>query len=327
MDNSNFQSGTSLSEALKQRSLTVIVVETLFYSLTVLVALIGNTCVLLAVYRNPRLRTVPNYYIASLAISDILLPLLCAPCSMAVFVLGYWPFSDNVCQVQGYFVMILAFVSLQVLALTAINRFYRMSRTNRYRSLFSKKNTVIMIASSCVIACMEPLPYLLTGRRYVFHPGKRFCFQTLEVSGPNVLVYAYVGVPMFTLCLCYVLVFYKIRAHQRTVQSLRSASLVHYAITKADLKVTKILFVTVLGFLSCWTPISVIDLIDIFRGKTSFPPKVYVIYFFLGNLSGVFNPLIYGMLNRNFREEYRTIFTFKKHRSSVRQICLSHQNH
>ena len=104
----------------------VVICETFFYLLIISMAIAGNSCVLLAVYRNSRLRTVPNYYIVSLAISDILLPLLCAPYSVAVAIVGHWPFNDSVCQSQGFFVIILACASLLILTLTAINRFFRM---------------------------------------------------------------------------------------------------------------------------------------------------------------------------------------------------------
>lgn len=177
-----------------------------------------------------------------------------------------------------------------------------------------------MISFCFGLACMEPLPYLVSGRRYVFHPGKLFCFQTTEISIPNLLVYVFVGVPTFTLSICYVLVFKKMRIHQRTVQNLRSSSLAEDSITLADVKVTKILFVTVMGFLACWTPISVIDFVDTFRGKVSFPRQVYVLYFILGNLSGAINPFVYGVLNSNFRQEYKKIFNFRKRSSRSQSI-------
>ena len=318
---------TSLGEELKNRKEAVVICEAFFYFLTILVAVIGNSSVLLAVYRNRRLRTIPNYFIASLAISDILLPLLCAPYSVTVVIIGFWPFSHNACQAQGFFVIILACSSLLILTLTAINRFYRIVRTKHYRRIFTKPNTVIMIGFCCGLACMEPLPYLLSGRYYVFHPGKLFCFQTSELSIPNLLVYVYVGLPTFTLCICYVLVFKRIRIHQRTIQNLRSSSLAEENITHADVKVTKILFVTVMGFLACWTPISVIDFVDTFRGEVTFPREVYVLYFILGNLSGAINPFVYGVLNRNFRQEYKKIFMIRKGNSRVQRLQLDSTDH
>lgn len=136
----------NLAKELLNRDQKVVIFETFFYLLTISVAVVGNSCVLLAVYRNSRLRTIPNYFIVSLAISDILLPLLCAPYSIAVAIVGYWPFNDGVCQSQGFFVIILACASLLTLTLTAINRFYRMVLTKHYRQIFTKWKTLTMIA-------------------------------------------------------------------------------------------------------------------------------------------------------------------------------------
>ncbi|XP_022803096.1 melatonin receptor type 1B-B-like [Stylophora pistillata] len=313
---------TTLAKELQNRDRKVVICETFFYLLIISVAIIGNSCVLLAVYRNSRLRTIPNYYIVSLAISDILLPLLCAPNSIVVAIVGYWPFNDNVCQTQGFFVIILACASLLTLTLTAINRFYRLVLTKRYRRIFTKRRTLIMIAFGVGLACLEPLPYLISGRRYVFHPGKLFCFQTAEISFPNFIVYFYVGVPTFTLSICYALVFRQIRIHRRTVQNLRSCSTAVDNITHADVRVTKILFITVMGLLACWMPIAVIDFIDTFRGEVSFPRQVYVFYLFLGNFSGAINPFLYGFLNRNLRREYRKIFSLRKRNSRLQHLQI-----
>ena len=303
----------ALTEELRQRGEALFIFETFFYILTVSVAIIGNWFVLLAVYRNTQLRTIPNYFIASLAISDILLPLLCAPQAITVVVLGRWPFNHDVCQAQGFFVIILACASLQILTLTAINRFYRIVQTRHYKRIFTKSKTTRMIVLCFILALLEPLPYLFSGRRYVFHPGKMFCFQTTEISVPNLLVYVYVGVPTFTLSICYFLVFRKMRSHQQTVQSnLQSSSTDE--ITHRDIKITKILFITVIGFLACWTPIAVIDFVDTFRGEVTFPRQVYFFYLLLGNLSGVINPFVYGVLNKNFRDEYKKLFLCKKRR-------------
>ena len=175
-----------------------------------------------------------------------------------------------------------------------------------------------MIAFGVGVACLEPLPYLLSGRSYVFHPGKLFCFQTGEISLPNFIVYFYVGLPTFTLSICYALVFRQMRIHRRTVQNLRSCAMAVDNITHADIRVTKILFITVIGFLACWTPIAVIDFVDTFRGEVSLPRQVYVFYLILGNLSGAINPFIYGFLNRSFRREYGKMFSLRK-RNSRRQ--------
>ena len=181
----------------------------------------------------------------------------------------------------------------------------------------SSRNTMIRIGVCVFLASIEPLPYFLSGRRYVFHPGKMFCFQTAQISVPNFLVYGYVGAPTLPLVVCYFLVFKKIRSHKQNVQNHLKYLNSHNSITTRDINITKILFITVLGFLACWIPISIIDLVDTFREEVSFPRQVYFLYLILGNLSAVINPVVYGLLNKNLREEYKKIIFFRKKHSTV----------
>ena len=312
-----------LNGDLKERKQVVVIIETLLYLLIITFTVIGNLCVLLAVYKNVRLRTIPNFFIVILAVSDILLTLTCAPQSIVTTILGRWPFNEYVCQAQGYFVIVMACASLQTLTLTAINRFYRIVRTRHYRRVFTKKKTIIMIGLCFGLACLEPIPYLSSGRRYAFHPGKLFCFQTNEISLPHFIVYLYVGVPTVTLSIFYFLVFKKLRGHHRTVQN--NLQLKSEEVSQRDVRVTKILFITVLGFLSCWTPIAIIDFVDTFRGEATFPREVYYLYLLLGNLSGCINPIVYGLQNKKFRDEYKNLCFCTTRRQRIVNVQINPQ--
>lgn len=317
-------SNNALEGELKNRGVVLVVCETTAYLLTLSLGITGNLFVLLSVYGNTQLRAIPNYFIASLAISDLLLPLLCAPQSITAVIFGRWSFNQDVCQEQGYFVTMLSCATLQILTLTAINRFYHIVRTRHYQRIFTKKKTIIMISLSFSFASLEPLPHLLSGRRYHFHPAKLhvFCFQTTETSFANLLVYVFVGVQTFTLIICYFIVFKKIRTYQQNLQINMHPSSSNDCITHRDIKTTKILFITVVGFLACWTLIAIIDLVDTFRGDVTFPRQVYFLYLILGTLSGVINPLVYGVLNKNFSStrNIKRYFTSKKDNEEL-SVC------
>ena len=79
---------------------------------------------------------------------------------------------------------------------------------------------------------------------------------------------------------------------------------------------TNILLVVVVAFLSCWTPVLVIDLVDFINGDWKLKRQVYVSYTCLGFASSALNPIIYGIMNRTFRTEYFKIF------SSVKRFVL-----
>ncbi|EDO29478.1 predicted protein, partial [Nematostella vectensis] len=85
-------------------------------------AFLGNLLVVWAVRRKPSLRTIPNYYIISLAVSDMLMASIGMPLSLVTVIAGKWVFGDALCQYQGFIGTFLGTVSLLTIMLTAINR-------------------------------------------------------------------------------------------------------------------------------------------------------------------------------------------------------------
>ncbi|EDO47453.1 predicted protein [Nematostella vectensis] len=84
------------------------------------------------------------------------------------------------------------------------------------------------------------------------------------------------------------------------------------AVNVEDVKVTKTLFVTVVGFIVCWAPIAVIDMVGVFFSHLDIPREVYLAYILLGYGSSSINPFIYGILNRSFRREFINILSFRR---------------
>ena len=259
-----------LGAQLKSRSSALVSIESSIYACLILITLSGNVLVLLTLYRTPR--SVTNLLISSLAISDILMPVLCCFQSLWVLVVGHWPFGEFICQLQAFGVIALACASLQIMGLAAVNRYFCIVRPFDYRRIFTARRTKLMIAAVWALASTEPLPYLISGKRYVFHPGKFFCFQGKEVSFQSLLIYGYVSLSMGTIILCYFNVFLTLSKHQGTVANrLRYMETSSPAASVEEINATKTLFLTVIGFVAVWTPILVVDVIDFANGDWILP--------------------------------------------------------
>ena len=63
----------TLSLELATRTEALVCTETILFAVTNVVAILGNLLTFYAVYRNHRLRTIPNMFLIALAINDILL--------------------------------------------------------------------------------------------------------------------------------------------------------------------------------------------------------------------------------------------------------------
>lgn len=125
-----------LALELKSRPVLLVVLESFVLLLIDFVAFFGNSMVCLAFYKNSRLRIIPNYFIISLALTDLLTSVFSLPFSAGALILSRWPFGDWACQLQGYFVFAFSIASLHTMALTACNRYTRVVHSNLYPNLY-----------------------------------------------------------------------------------------------------------------------------------------------------------------------------------------------
>uniref|UniRef100_A0A3B5KUU2 G-protein coupled receptors family 1 profile domain-containing protein n=1 Tax=Xiphophorus couchianus TaxID=32473 RepID=A0A3B5KUU2_9TELE len=81
-------------------------VRIVLYSIIFLLSLIGNSIiiiVLLPVGRRPRLRTITNLFLLSLAVSDLMISLVCIPFTLIPNVMKDFIFGLGMCKLVTYF--------------------------------------------------------------------------------------------------------------------------------------------------------------------------------------------------------------------------------
>ena len=293
-------------------------------------AFVGNLLLGIAVFKNPNLRTITNIYIVTLAFSDFLLSLLGIPFTVASLILGSWPFNNFVCQLQGFCILLMCAISLQTLAVTAVNRYFRVVRSRSlYLKIFNAKTTKITISFVWIMALFAPLPYVVSGHEFSFHPAKAFCAHNAEslYKGYGAyLVLVFVAIPLIIIITCYTRVFLTVRKHNLNfrfrIRRTRSQSepSIDGCLSVDEVNITYTLLVVVCGFLACWTPVVVIDMIDFINADWTLKRQVYVSYTCFAFASASLNPVIYGIMNRSFRAEYARILASLK-------LWSSHSHH
>ncbi|KAJ7371786.1 melatonin receptor [Desmophyllum pertusum] len=326
------------AQQLKSRSTAIQVTESVFILLINFASFAGNLLLGIAVIKNPNLRrTVPNMYIITLAVSDFLMSLLGIPFSAASLIVGEWPFNNFVCQLQGFWILLMCAASLQTLAVTAVNRYFRVVRSRAlYQKLFNMKTTKITIAIVWIMAFFAPLPYVASGHEFFFHTGKVFCAhdaESLYHGYGAYLVLVYVAIPLIIIITCYTRVFIAVRKHNlkfrlRFRARSQSNAPTESSLSVDEINITYILLVVVIGFLTCWTPVMVIDMIDFINADWKLKRQVYVSYTCFGFASTSLNPVIYGIMNRSFRAEYlRILAPLKIWSSQTASVVRADDNH
>lgn len=100
-----------------------IIVYFMYISIFV-IAVFGNAIVCVIVHTLPRMRTVTNYFIANLAVGDILMALFCIPPSfISMLILGYWPFGEHFCKFVNFSQAVSVLVSAYTLVAISVDRY------------------------------------------------------------------------------------------------------------------------------------------------------------------------------------------------------------
>lgn len=313
----------ALSQELLNRPKNLLIVESGLMIVINFLAFTGNLMVCWAVYRNQRLRTIPNMYVVTLAISDALMAALCMPMSTVLLITGEWPFSGAVCHFQGFFCFFFALYSLLLMTATAVNRYFRVVRPHLYRRHFKRKSTAFSIVVITLVAGLGAgLSSMAQWATFIVHYGKVICFMDFKTPQIDMGYMAfldvfYISIPIGIITFSYYKIFKAIKEHNREMNTKRQVG-TGLCINVEEVRVTKALCASVLGFSLCWGPIATIDMVDsITQHQLGIPRQVFMLYIYLGFGSCSINPVIYGVMNRAFRAEFLRVLAFWRKTNKV----------
>lgn len=292
-----------------------IIVESATCLLMNAVSLIGNLLVCVAVYKNPRLRTTTNLYIFGLAATDLLSASLVMPFTSGVLVTRKWPFGKTYCDIHGFLANFGLFVSTSIMGLTAFNRYVRIVKTNRYNCIFTPRKSRAILASLCVfIAGYIVIPHFVRLQEFGFDPYYASCHiihltEVGKIAHYCIVVFFFLILPFSVAIFCYVKVFKTIKQHNLDIAPTLQSSIHKARITAQEIKISKSLFVVVLGFGMCWIPAWILAIIKRFCLIPSLPGEVYLVHTGLVFLSSSTNVFIYAGMNNSFKAEFRRILS------------------
>lgn len=82
--------------------LTTSRIQIILYITILLLAIVGNALVILTLIQNRRMRTITNVFLLNLAVSDILLGVLCMPITLIGTLLRDFVFGEIMCKLLPY---------------------------------------------------------------------------------------------------------------------------------------------------------------------------------------------------------------------------------
>lgn len=296
-----------LTYELENRPLGLVIVETCIFIVFAVAALVGNSCVLYVFYKSPDLRTVTNYYLITLAISDFAFPAITMPPLIATAATGRDMYGD-VGKVVGFIGLTFAIGSILTTSLIANNRFFCIVKPQLYKKFFKKKPAMLMIVVAWSTAILANTLLNFSGKiSFVFHPGRMIYFPSSQDKSivrffTALNQFIFVIVPLSMTVICYWKVYKNVKVHNATMSTnIHAGPTNRKSLNKSEIHVTKSLLALVCGSIFCWIPSASVDQISLY---ISLPRSVQMITIYAASSSSAINPVIFYIFNRPFRRRF-----------------------
>lgn len=263
--------------------------------------ILGNILVVLVTTRR-RTRLLPGgVFIRSLAVVDAGGSANIIFMIVTVILRGDWVFGKVGCQISGTLIVFFGAISLHLLCIISINRYLKIARPALYNRVFDRTGTRILLVIPWILPMMMSLAPVFGWSAHDFYFSKSICHFYFSTSLSYTITFIVVVVltPLGISGLCYVKMYCIVRQHS---QSIRSS--IHGRITPSsveEIRSARIIFVLIVAFLMCYTPGSIINILEM--ADITVPPLLDLIAITLIVSKHSQNPVLYGLLNRRYRRE------------------------
>src|SRR6218665_1386239 len=205
---------------------THIVLSSVAVTVVMLIIITGNSFVIVAIVVDRRLKTLQNWFIVSLAVSDLLVGVFIMPLSLANELMGYWYFGRIMCDLWLATDVLLCTASILNLCLISLDRYWSVVRAAEgYSQRRTRRRVLAMIATVWVLSVVISLPPLVGWKRpQPTKAGFPLCVLSEE---PGYVIYSSVG-SFFLPLVIMILVYFRLyqTAVSRARRSLRNLPLV-----------------------------------------------------------------------------------------------------
>ncbi|XP_072938880.1 pyrokinin-1 receptor-like [Epargyreus clarus] len=337
----NWTNGTAETAAYSEPdSLDLIVPLTITYAIIIITGVLGNISTCVVISRNRSMHTATNFYLFSLAISDLLLLI----CGLPLELYRLWnpltyPLGEALCITLGLISETSANATVLTITAFTVERYIAICRPfmSHTMSKLSRAVRYIVVIWLCALGAAVPQAMQFGIVNYT-DKGRKVSSCTVKGHGVQqvfvISSFVFFVLPMSLITVLYVLIGIKLHT-SRVLHPVKKTSVdsheksngtVKYRNGASQRRVIRMLVAVALSFFLCWAPFHVQRVIAIY-GKTLEHPSVtfYKVYIVLTYLSGVLyflstaiNPFLYNIMSNKFRNAFKMTLSAWCHRDGPR---------
>ncbi|XP_022617937.1 neuropeptide Y receptor type 4-like [Seriola dumerili] len=299
-----------------------------WYSITMVLGLVGNIGLICIITRRREKVNVTSIFICNLSFSDILVCVFCLPFTVIYTLMDHWVFGSLLCRLVPFIQCVSVTVSVLSLVFIALERHQLIINPSGWKPSIPQAYMAVVLI--WILACFTSTPFLafqlLTNEPYanVILPQSPLHHQASPQTYLNaclehwpsqqhrlayttwLLLFQYCG-PLLLVLLCYVRVFVRLRRRKEMLDRARTPEN-HRMTHSRRINIMLVALITV--FALCWLPLTIFNVVSDWN-QEALPICHHNLLFSLCHLlamsSTCINPIIYGFLNSNFRQEVREV--------------------
>ncbi|NWT17840.1 NMUR1 protein, partial [Vireo altiloquus] len=308
------------------------------YLLIFLVGAVGNTLTCIVILRHRFMRTPTNYYLFSLAVSDLLVLLLGMPLELYDLWSNY-PFllGASGCYFKTLLFEAVCFASILNVTALSVERYIAVVHPLKAKYVVTRNHTKRVIVTIWVLSVVCSIPNTsLHGLQPLYVPGRgwvpdsEICTLVKPRLTYNLVIQIttiiFFFLPMGTISVLYLLIGLQLKK-EKMLEALGAKTggsrNCHNTQVQKKVKrrqVTKMLFVLVVVFGICWAPFHTDRLVWSF--VSTWTSNMLHMFQYVHIISGVFfylssaaNPILYNLMSTRFREMFKEVMCRPGHRS------------
>uniref|UniRef100_H3DGK9 Neuropeptide Y receptor Y4 n=1 Tax=Tetraodon nigroviridis TaxID=99883 RepID=H3DGK9_TETNG len=296
----------------------------LLYGVTMILGLLGNIGLICIITRRKEKANVTSLFICNLSFSDILVCVFCLPFTVIYTIMDHWVFGSLLCRLVPFIQCVSVTVSVLSLVFIALERHQLIVNPAGWKPTITQAYIALVLI--WILACFTSSPFLvyqlLTNDPYVTYrapfsympasPHMEACLehwpspQHRLIYTTWLLLFQYCG-PLLLVLLCYVRVFVRLRHRKDMLDRARAPECQRMAHSR---RINIMLVALITAFAVCWLPLTIFNVVSDWD-QDALPICNHNLLFSLCHLlamsSTCINPVIYGFLNSNFRQEVKNV--------------------
>lgn len=292
------------------------------YALIFLLSIVGNSFILLIIYKEKDLRSTTNFLIANMSVSDLLASVFFMPIAILEIHNGHrsWPIDgltgSILCKLVYFIHDVSVAVSVESLTFISIDRFCGIVQPHRRKPFVGRVKKVVIFIWLNALILHSPFLYAFQLTNYT---DKTYCLMLWPPSFDSALVnkafffsliVMFFALPLGVIVVLQSLIIRKFH-RQKMPRGLSCEARVRRL--RRNRRVVAMVLAVIVVFFSCWSPIIVYSFIVLFNtGPCSVSEHFRFIASFIVESNKSWNFFIYLTFNNTYRRALANLFRLWK---------------